>query len=246
MKTVSNTILIVGGTAGIGLEIAKLLDPANKVIITGRNEERLNKALGQLKNAVGIVNDFSKKEDVAELAQVLNSDYPELNVVINNGAHAEFHNFVTDANGYESAEKEIATNYLSVIRVNEALLPLLAKQEQAAIVNVSSVVAFVPGSLVGYSASKAALHSYTQSFREALRQSGSAIKVFELMPPLVDTDFSAPIGGANGIPPQQVAQEFVDGFRNDTFEIRVGATQAIYDLFRKSPEEAFAALNGAR
>jgi uncharacterized oxidoreductase len=243
MKTTNNTVLIIGGTAGIGLEIAKLLDAGNKVIITGRNKERLDKALSQLPNATGIVNDFSKKEDAEALAKLLKADFPELNVVINNGAHAEFHNFVTDVNGYESAEREMATNYLSVIRVNELLLPLLLKQQEAAVVNVTSVVAYVPGSLVGYSASKAALHSYTQSFREALRKSGSSIKVFELLPPLVDTDFSAPIGGDNGIPPLQVAQEFLEGFASDDFEIKVGGTKTIYELFLTSPQEAFKLLN---
>lgn len=246
MKTTGNTVLISGGTAGIGLEIAKLLiAKGNHVIITGRNKERLDKAVAQLGNATGIVNDFSTKEGAEALAKQIATEFPNLNVLINNGANAVLHDYVNGKNGYEAAEAEIVTNYLSVIRLSELLLPQLQKQADAAIVNVTSVVAYVPGSLVGYSASKAALHSYTQSFRHALAQSGSSIKVFELMPPLVDTEFSAPIGGSNGIPPAQVALEFVAGFENDDYEIRVGNTQYIYDLYRKSPDEAFAALNPA-
>jgi uncharacterized oxidoreductase len=116
-------------------------------------------------------------------------------------------------------------------------------QAEAAIVNVSSIVAIVPGSLSTYSASKAALHSYTQSLRIALAKANSNVQVYELMPPLVDTEFSAPIGGKNGISAARVAAELLDGLKNDTYEIRVGNTQVIYDLYLKSPEDALMAMN---
>ena len=136
------------------------------------------------------------------------------------------------------------TNYLSVIRLNEKLLPILKKQAEAAIVNVSSIVAFVPGSLATYSASKAALHSYTQSLRIALEN--SSIKVFELMPPLVDTQFSAPIGGNKGISPRLVAEDLLTAFANDNYEIRVGKTEDLYQLFLSSPAKALDYLRGER
>lgn len=244
MKTTGNTVLISGGSAGIGLEIAKLLEAkGNKVIITGRNKERLGNALAQLQNATGIVNDFSKEADAKALAEKLAKDFPELNIVINNGAHAIIHDIVNDTDNYAAVESQMATNFFSIVRLNGLLINQLAKNADAAIVNVSSVVAYIPGSLVGYSASKAALHSYTQSYRHALAQNNIPVKVFELLPPLVDTEFSAPIGGAAGIPPRQVAEEFVAGLEADNYEIRVGNTQLLFDLYRKSPEEAFAALN---
>ncbi len=136
------------------------------------------------------------------------------------------------------------TNYLSVIRLNEKLLPLLKKQQSAAIVNVSSIVAFVPGRLATYSASKAALHSYTRSLRLALKEN-SHVEVFELMPPLVDTEFSAPIGGNHGISPTAVAEQFVAGLENNNYEIRVGKTEDIYRLSLLSPEEALLLMNGS-
>jgi uncharacterized oxidoreductase len=238
MKTSGNTVLISGGTAGIGLEIAKLFSAAgNKIIITGRDKTRLDNALSQLKNATGIVSNVSKKEDADALVETLKSDFPELNVVINNAGRAEVYDLATVTNLFDIAEDEMLTNYLSIIRLNEKLLPLLKTQKEAAIVNVSSVVAFVPGSLATYSASKAALHSYTQSLRIALSRT-SDVKVFELMPPLVDTEFSAPIGGHNGIKPSVVAQDFFNALEKDELEIRVGNTQTIYDLYLKSPEEA--------
>ncbi|HMH24872.1 MAG TPA: SDR family NAD(P)-dependent oxidoreductase [Puia sp.] len=245
MRTSDNTILISGGTAGIGLEIARLFSArGNKVIITGRNKQRLDTALGQLKNATGIVSDISKKEDTEALAATLKKDFPALNIVINNAGQAFLYDIASSDNAFEKAEDEMLTNYLAVIRLNEKLLPLLKEQKEAAIVNVSSIVAFVPGSLPTYSASKAALHSYTQSLRIALSRN-SNVKVFELMPPLVDTEFSAPINGKTGIAPSVVAQDLIDSLEKDNFEIRVGKTQYIYDLFLKSPAEALKVMQPA-
>jgi uncharacterized oxidoreductase len=238
MNTTTNTVLITGGSAGIGLELAKLLTATgNTVIITGRDQTRLDKALTQLKGATGILGDISQEADVDALVATLTRDFPGLNLVINNAGRALLYNIADSEGAFAIAQDEMLTNYLAVIRLNEKLLPMLKAQPEAAIVNVSSVVAFVPGRLATYSASKAALHSYTQSLRIALSRS-SSVKVFELMPPLVDTEFSAPINGSTGIAPSVVAQAFVDALANDTYEIRVGNTQTIYELYRQSPDTA--------
>jgi len=244
MNTTNNTILITGGSAGIGFEIAKLLsEKGNNVIITGRNEERLNQAASKLNNVKTIVSDVSNPEDVAQLVKQINTDFPQLNMVINNAGRALVYNLISeDANAFEKAEDEMLTNYLSIIRLNEKLLPLLKKQKNPAIVNVSSIVAFVPSGLASYSASKAALHSYTQYLRLALSKETN-VKVFELMPPLVDTEFSAPIGGKAGLSPTLVAEELVSALEKDIFEIRVGQTEDMYRLYLSSPEEALKVMN---
>lgn len=246
MNTSNNTILISGGSAGIGFELAKLLsEKGNTVIITGRNKERLLQAAASLKGVTPIVADVSKKDDVERLVQQVYTDFPQLNMVINNAGRALVYDLATEnIQAFEKAADEMLTNYLSVIRLNEKLLPLLKKQESAAIVNVSSVVAFVPGSLATYSASKAALHSYTQSLRLALQD--TPVAVFELMPPLVDTEFSAPIGGKNGISPQAVAEQFLQAWEQDQWEIRVGKTEDMYRLYLSSPEEALKVMNQTR
>lgn len=246
MNTSNNTILISGGSAGIGFELAKLLsEKGNTVIITGRNKERLLQAAASLKGVTPIVADVSKEDDVERLVQQVYTDFPQLNMVINNAGRALVYDLATEnIQAFEKAADEMLTNYLSVIRLNEKLLPLLKKQESAAIVNVSSVVAFVPGSLATYSASKAALHSYTQSLRLALQ--GTPVAVFELMPPLVDTEFSAPIGGKNGISPQAVAEQFLQAWEQDQWEIRVGKTEDMYRLYLSSPEEALKVMNQTR
>jgi len=245
MTTSNNTILVTGGSAGIGFEIAKqLCNLDNRVIITGRNKERLEKAAAQLPNSTGIVADVSDPEEVDRLVKTLYKDFPTLNIVINNAGRAFTYNMADEgANAFEKAGEEMLTNYLSVIRLNEKLLPLLRQQPEAAIVNVSSIVSIVPNHRTAtYGASKAALHSYTLSLRETLALT-SNILVFELQPPLVNTEFSAEIGGHRGIPASVVAADLVKALANDNFEIRVGNTADIYRLYLTSPEQAFRALN---
>jgi uncharacterized oxidoreductase len=243
MKTSNNTILVTGGSAGIGFEIAKQLSPDNEVIIIGRNKERLAKAAKQLKNTTAIVADVSDAKDVDNLVTKLYKEHPSLNIVVNNAGKAHYYDLAEEGiNAFEKAGEEMLTNYLSILRLNEKLLPLLKLQPQAAIVNVSSIVSIVPNHTIPtYSDSKAALHSYSLSLRHALRETG--IRVFELQPPLVNTEFSAGIGGANGIPASQVAEDLLKALGTDNYEIRVGNTEGIYQLYLSSPEQAFNALN---
>ena len=248
MKTTNNTVLIIGGSAGIGLEIAKLFaDTNNHVIITGRNKQRLAEAAALLKNVTTIVSDFSEEKDAEALVATIKNDFPEVNILVNNAASARLYSLVDeDATVYENATLEMHTNFLSVTRLTEKLLPVLKQHSESAIVNVSSIVALVPGSLAGYSASKAALHSYTQSLRFELQQEYPSIKVFELMPPLVNTEFSKPIGGEKGVSPAFVAEELLKSIVQDIYEIHVGNTKDIYDLLRVSPEKAFEAMHPVR
>ncbi len=246
MNTSKNTILIIGGTAGIGIEMAKLfLSADNKVIITGRDKKRLDAAVKSLPGVVGIQSDFSDGEQATALVSRVTSEYPELNIVINNAAHAVLYEVGKDLNSYEAAKAEFHTNFLSILRLNDLLIPSLSKQKASAIVNVSSVVAFAATTkLATYGASKAALHSYSQTLRLGLKD--TSIKVFELMPPLINTEFSKEIGGEKGIAPEFVAQHLFDGLAADTFEIHSGQTAEFYKFFHASPAEAFAAMNGPR
>lgn len=246
MKTTNNTILITGGSAGIGLELAKkLIAAGNKVIITGRNAERLEKAKAALGNVTTITSDVSDEAEIARLVKRIETDFPELNIVINNAGSAYYYNLSSATDIANKAKEEIQTNYLSIIHLNEKLLPVLKQAKDAAIVNVSSIVAFVPAANIPtYSASKAALHAYTRTLRLAMK--GTSVKVFELMPPLVNTDFSKEIGGENGIPPSAVADQLFDALQNDEYEVRVGQTADMYKFSLASPDEAFNTMNANR
>lgn len=244
MDITNNTILITGGSAGIGFEIAKAFTAAgNQVIITGRDQKRLDEALVQLPGAIGFKGDISSAQDTEALAATLIKDYPGLNLVVNNAGQAYKYDIANSENAFDKAQDEMLTNYLAVVRLNEKLLPLLKAQATAAIVNVTSIVALVPGQLTTYSASKAALHSYSQSLRIALERSSGQVKVFELMPPLVNTSFSAIINGHNGIPASEVAADLIAAIQNDQYEIHVGNTKYVYELSLTAPEEALTLMN---
>jgi len=244
MNTTNNTVLITGGSAGIGFAIAALFsETGNQVIITGRDEQRLKAAASRLKNTTAIVSDVSDPAQVDALVEKVNREFPHLNILINNAGKAYYYGSGKPTDVAGKAAEEMLTNYTSVISLTEKLQPLLEKQKAAAVVNVSSIVAFAPGArLATYAASKAALHSYTQSLRLTLAKTTN-IKVFELMPPLVNTEFSKEIGGEKGIPPRQVAEDLLAALANDHYQIHVGNTELIYQLSLSSPTEAFQAMN---
>ncbi|WP_394666642.1 SDR family oxidoreductase [uncultured Chryseobacterium sp.] len=244
MNTTDNTILITGGGSGIGLEIAKALSPANRIIIVGRNKEKLDAAAKDLENVFTIQADITDENDVNRLYEEVKTSFGGLNILINNAGNAYVYNIANDGDAYSKAVAEFTTNYFAPIRLSEKFLPLLKQQNEAAIVNVSSIVGFVPGAnLPTYSDSKAALHSHTKLLRYELAKDTN-IKVFELMPPLVATDFSAEIGGLeNGIPASDVANDLLKALKEDIYEIRVGNTGLLYDNFFAATEGAFAAFN---
>jgi len=233
MKTTNNTVFISGGSAGIGLEIAKSFsEKGNKVIINGRNQERLDKALEQLENAVAIQGDLSIENERIRIANELIQNHPDLNIVINNAGEAYYYNLADNANSYELAKKEINTNYLTIIHFTELLLPHLL-QKDSAVVNVTSIASLVSYAPVPtYAASKAALRSYTQSLRNALKE--TSVKIFEVLPPLVNTSFSAEIGGENGIPPKEVADELLTALEQNQFDVPVGQTKVVLGVFQEA------------
>lgn len=229
MKTIGNTVFISGGSAGIGLAIAKKLDAAgNKIIINGRSEERLQNALKQLDNAVALQGDLSLETDRIRIAEQLKQDYPEVNVIINNAGAAFTYLLSETLNAHEKAAIEMNTNYLSVIHFTELLLPHLIQKTEAAVVNVSSIAVFGSHKLLPtYGATKAALHSYTVALRNTYEEEKN-LQIYEVYPPLVNTEFSAEIGGANGIPPQEVADELFLALKNNQYDVPVGDTKQFF------------------
>ena len=129
MKTTKNTVLITGGSAGIGFEMAKLmLAKGNKVIITGRDEKRLSQAANELKGVITIKSDVSNEKDMDALITKINAEHPDLNILINNAGRAVVYPLLnSDSKVYEIAKDEMQTNYFSVIRLVDKLLPLLKK-----------------------------------------------------------------------------------------------------------------------
>lgn len=239
----NNTVLITGGGSGIGFETARLLSQnGNKVIIVGRNEQKLQEAAEKIQDLVPIRCDITNADEVYGLVDRLRTHHSDLNIVMNNAGKAYTYNPVTEHVGaFEKAGDEMTTNFLAPVRLIELTLPLLKSKEEAAIINVSSIVSFAPGIIVPtYSATKAALHSYSQTLRLSLKSSN--IKVFEVLPPLVDTEFARALTGEK-ISPSVVAEEILKGLDTDQYEIHIGATASLYRLFLTSPADALNLIN---
>lgn len=188
MQMTDNTILITGGGSGIGRALAETFHAlGNQVIITGRNAARLDDVVAVNPGMVALSLDVTDPSAIAAFATKLASDYPTLNVVINN-AGIMVPEKVTDAPAnLADAEATVVTNLLGPIRLSTALLPHLLAQPHAAIMTVSSGLAFVPlASTPAYSASKAAIHSWSMAMRHQLKD--SSVQVIELAPPYVQTE----------------------------------------------------------
>jgi len=186
MNLTGNTILITGGGSGIGRALAEQLHQrGNQVIIAGRRLEALNAVTAANPGMQSINLDVADPAAIRSATLRLTGDYPALNVLVNNAGIMRRENLLKAATG--DAEAMVATNLLGPIRLTAALLPHLICQPSAAILNVSSGLAFVPmAATPTYCATKAAIHSYTQSLRYQLKD--TAIQVIEIVPPWVATE----------------------------------------------------------
>jgi uncharacterized oxidoreductase len=188
MTLTGNTILITGGGSGIGRALAEELHLlGNHVLIAGRRKEPLEETTAANPGMKWLQLDIEDAATLRNFAQKLTTEFPALNVLINNAGIMRPENLLDQPADMADAEAIVATNLLGPMRLTAALLPHLRKQPHAAIMNVSSGLAFVPLALTPtYCATKAAIHSYTQSLRYQLRE--SSVDVQELIPPYVATD----------------------------------------------------------
>lgn len=188
MHPSGNTILITGGGSGIGRGLAEALQAAgNQVIIAGRRQSALDATTQANPGMQSAILDVEQPGSIQKFASDLIQRFPKLNVLINNAGIMRAENLKSDPVNLADAEAIVATNLLGPIRLTAALLPHLRKQPHATIINVSSGLAFVPLSLTPtYNATKAAIHSYTQSLRYQLRS--TAVEVLEIIPPYVQTE----------------------------------------------------------
>jgi len=240
MNLSGNTVLITGGSSGIGLEIAKqFLKRDNKVIITGRNEQKLQKAKEQLAGLTVIQNDVSNPDDIGKLHQRVAKDFPDLNIMINNAGIMMKINLQNHNHSALELTKELDVNVKGSIGMINAFLPLLKEKTNAAIVNISSGLAFVPLPISPvYCATKAAVHSYTLSLREQLRN--TSLKVFELAPPATQTDIlghfsDEDMKGTSIMSIEDMVADFLKKFSTDEYEIRPGQSNQLKFMSRFFP-----------
>ena len=205
MKQTGNTILVTGGGSGIGQSLAQRLhDAGNTVIVAGRRKDALESAIAGRPNMHALTLDIESADGLADFSDRLLKAYPDLNVVINNAGIMRFED-LTKTHDLTDAEDTITTNLLGPIRLINALTDHLVKQQNAAIINVTSGLAFVPLTTTPtYNATKAAIHSYTIALREVLK---GKVEVIELAPPAVQTGLTP---GQETRPGYQPLDDFSD------------------------------------
>jgi len=188
MQLKNSTVLITGGTSGIGLELVKqLTEQGAHILITGRNREALEATKKKFPNVHTFQSDVSNPADIAQLHEDVIHRFPELNIIINNAGQMRLIDLQDKTLSLADINREVATNLSGTIQMVHRFLPHLLTRKSAAIVNVSSAIAFMPYSSAPiYSATKAGVHVYTQALR--LQLEDTAVKVFEMIPPGVKTN----------------------------------------------------------
>ncbi|MBN1286633.1 MAG: SDR family NAD(P)-dependent oxidoreductase [Anaerolineae bacterium] len=241
MKTQNNIVLITGGGSGIGLALAEaLLQRDNVVVICGRDPAKLQAAQMRYPALHAIRCDLSDPAQVSELVERLRTDFAGLNVLMNNAAVMYPHPRFWEATA-DQIEQEIAINLTAVMRLTHVLLPALLQQPEAAVVNISSALALAPREdLPVYCATKAALHTFSRVLRFQLKS--TSVKVFDVLPPEVDTEMTAYSAG-NKISPQTVAQETLQGMLRDRYEVRIGIVKTLALINRLWPRLAESLVN---
>jgi len=245
MELKGKTVLITGGASGIGLEAAKqFLANGASVIITGRNQAKLDDAKKLYPAIIAIKSDVSEADDAQKLfnqvqqlggIDILYNNAGVLTDPINLGSANERH--------FKDATYEINVNYLGVIRLNNLFMEMLKSREESAIINTTSLLSYVPSLLEAtYSASKVALQFYTRSLRKHLQILNSSVKVFELLPPLVATEMTTEMNGKK-MSAADMVKAFIAGLQKDKLTIRIGDTKIVYILNRLFPKMTFNLAN---
>jgi uncharacterized oxidoreductase len=237
MKLTGNTIFITGGGSGIGRALAESFHKlGNQVIISGRRKGHLEETIKGNPGMQSVELDIQNPANISAVAKKLIEEYPKLNVLINNAGVMQ----PDDAAGEIDEAvllSTITTNLLGPIRMTSALVEHLKKQNTAAVINVTSGLAFVPLAITAiYSSSKAALHSYSLSMRYKLK--GSSVKVLELAPPWVRTDLMNSKEAAQAMPLDEFTAEAMKILGTDAEEIVVERAK----MFRNNPGPGEAAF----
>jgi uncharacterized oxidoreductase len=228
MKLTGNTIFITGGGSGIGRGLAEALhNLGNQVIVSGRRKGHLEETTKANPGMRSMELNIEDPASIAAVAKKLVAEYPKLNVLINNAGIMQ----IDDAAGVIDDKllvSTITTNLLGPIRMTSALIDHLKKQDSAAVINVSSVLGFIPLAMTAvYSSTKAALHSYTLSQRYKLK--GSSVRVLELAPPWVRTDLLGSKNEPRAMPLEQFIEGTIAALGTDAEEVLVEQAKSLRD-----------------
>jgi len=248
MKIQGNTVLITGGATGIGFSLAEAFVKAgDRVVICGRRQAKLREAKRKLPQVHTKVCDLSKEDQRRLLYEWVSSNFQDVNILANNAGIQRVIDLKKGVNELSAGEDEIEVNLKAYVHLCALFTPFFLKKKEAAIINVSSGLGFVPIAMMPvYCATKAAIHSFTQSLRHQLRD--TSIKVLEVIPPTVDTELDKGARaqrrqGDRGIPPVEVANATLKALENDQDEVMIGMVENLRIRARAYPEQAFQNIN---
>jgi uncharacterized oxidoreductase len=237
MNLSNRTILITGGSAGIGLAFAlKFAELGNEVIVTGRRQQVLEDVKSKHPKLHTIQSDVADPAQIAALAARVKADFPKLDVLMNNAGIMLYKNLRAPATDLAGLMAEVNINLGGVITTTAAFIDILTANK-GTVINVSSALAFVPLPAAPiYSATKAAIHSYTQSLRFQLEESG--VEVVELMPPGVKTDMTTELaeGGVTVITTEELVKQSFAALKAGAVEIRPGQSKQLAFMRRLAPD----------
>ncbi|HWL24628.1 MAG TPA: SDR family NAD(P)-dependent oxidoreductase [Ureibacillus sp.] len=240
MKLSGNTILITGGALGIGFAFTeRFVKLGNKVIVCGRREAKLQEAKEKIPELVTRVCDVTKEEDRIALFNWITSEHPDVNVLMNNAGIQQRYN-VLKANAKEEwsyYSNEITSNIEAPFHFAMLFAPYFAKKEYAAILNVSSGLAFTPMAIAPiYSATKAAVHSFTMSLRHQLED--TPVEVIEIAPPAVNTDLGGVGLHSFATPVDEFADAIFKGLEEGRLEIGYARAEKAIRMNRDEIDES--------
>ncbi|GAA4443817.1 SDR family oxidoreductase [Pontibacter saemangeumensis] len=225
MKLAGNTILITGGATGIGFALAeRFLRAGSEVIICGRREDKLQEAKAKCPGLHTRTCDVADDGERVALFEWATREFPKLNVLVNNAGIQRRVRFLEDQEPWAVRRQEIAINVEAPIHLSALFIPHLRQQENAAILNVSSGLAFTPGTFaMVYSATKAALHAFTMTLRHEL--ANTSIQVVEIVPPAVDTDLGGVGIHTMGVPVDEFADNILQRIVAGELEVGYGRSE---------------------
>ncbi|MGD0590652.1 MAG: SDR family NAD(P)-dependent oxidoreductase [Bacteroidota bacterium] len=248
MEISGNTVFITGGATGIGYAMAEsFLEAGNEVIICGRREERLFEAQKKHPEFHIKVGNVAEETDRRTLVEWISTNFSNLNILVNNAGVQRDIDFTKGIAEYLAGESEIKINLEAPIVLSGLFIPYLTGKKEAAIINVSSGLGFVPAARMPiYSATKAGMHAFSMALRHQLIKLG--IKVFEVVPPAVDTELN-PEGRAKrgnykaNLTPEEFVASVMKGLKNDVFEIGYGMTEGLIKASRAELDKSFQQMN---
>jgi len=243
MKLTNNTVLITGGSSGIGLELSKkLIQKGNNVIICGRSNEKLVEAKKMYPQLVTYQCDLSNSLECSNLALEIKKQHPNLNVLINNAAIVNKIDFINEKNAIELADNEYQTNLIAPIRLIKLLYPTISANKTSAIINITTGLIYAPRVIYPfYNSSKSALHSFTQTLR--IRLQNEKINVIEVMFPAVDTPWHQGTPPKIAISAEAAVLEMIKEIEKGKLEVKVGGAKILSLLSRIAPTFALKKVN---